>query len=294
MKKIGIIPNLTKDKDMKLTRKIIKWIEENNGQVLLNEKEAEKINRKDLAYNNNKMYQEADFVIVLGGDGTLLGVARSVSQFGTPILGVNLGRLGFLTEVEISDLHSAMEKIIADEYFIEERMMLEAIIINNKVEANIFYALNDVVIKKGSFARIVRLKTFVDDKYLDTFPADGLIIASPTGSTAYSLSAGGPIVNPKNSLLIITPISPHTLNARPVIVSDQEKIRIEIEGENNEIVLTIDGQHGYKLKEGDSVLIKKADFHAKFIKVNNKTFYDVLRKKLAERCIMNNNDHDQL
>src|SRR5690554_3912990 len=172
MKKIGIIPNFTKDKDMKLTRKIIKWIEENNGQVLLNEIEAEKVDRCDLAHKSYKMYKEADFIIVLGGDGTLLGVARRVGWFGTPILGVNLGRLGFLTEVEISDLYYAMEKIIAGEYTIEKRLMLEAVIVNNNVQVDTFYALNDVVITKGAFARIVRLKTYIDDQYLDTYPAD--------------------------------------------------------------------------------------------------------------------------
>ena len=123
----------------------------------------------------------------------------------------------------------------------------------------------------------------MDDNYLDTYPADGLIIASPTGSTAYSLSAGGPIVNPQNSLLVITPISPHTLHARSIIVSENEKIRVEMDGNYNEIVLTVDGQQGYKLKEGDTVIISKADFHAHFLKVNDRTFYDVLRMKLSER-----------
>lgn len=284
MDKVGIIPNITKDKDMKLTKEIIKWIEENDGQVLLNEIEAEKIDRSDLAYKSHEMYDQADFIIVLGGDGTLLGVSRRVGRFGTPIFGVNLGRLGFLTEVEINDLYSALEKIKAGKYIIEKRMMLEAIILNDNVQVDRFYALNDVVISKGAFARIVRLKTYVDNKYLDTFPADGLIVSSPTGSTAYSLSAGGPIVNPQNDLLIVTPISPYTLHARSIIVSDREKIYIEVEGDNNdEIVLTMDGQKGYMLKEGDSIIVGKADFTANFVKLNNRTFYDVLRKKLAER-----------
>ena len=241
------------------------------------------MNRKDLAYKSYKMYKESDFIIVLGGDGTLLSVARRVGWYETPILGINLGRLGFLTEVELNDLYCALEKIFSGNYNIEKRMMLEAAIVSNNVQVDTFYALNDVVITKGAFARIVRLKAYVDDNYLDTYPADGLIIASPTGSTAYSLSAGGPIVNPQNSLLVITPISPHTLHARSIIVSENEKIRVEMDGNYNEIVLTVDGQQGYKLKEGDTVIISKADFHAHFLKVNDRTFYDVLRMKLSER-----------
>lgn len=285
MKKIGIIPNFTKDKDMQLTRKIINWIEGHGGQVLLNEIEAEKINRKDLAYKSYKMYKESDFIIVLGGDGTLLGVARRIGWYETPILGVNLGRLGFLTGVELRDLYTAMEKIFAGEYTIEERMMLEAVVVNNNVQVETFYGLNDVVISKGAFTRIIRLKTYIDGHYLDSYSADGIIISSPTGSTAYSLSAGGPIVNPQNSLLIVTPISPHTLHARSIIISDKEKVCVEVEGGDNEVILTIDGQEGYKVKNEDKLVVSKADFHANFVKLNNRTFYDVLRNKLSEMVI---------
>ena len=289
MKKVGILPNITKDKDMKLTKEIINWIEKNNGQALLNEIDGKRLDRCDLAYKNHEMYQKADFIIVLGGDGTLLGVSRRIGKFSTPIFGVNLGRQGFLTEVEINGLYPALENIMAGKYTIEKRMMLEAVVMNNNVPRDTFFALNDVVIAKGDFARIVRLKTYVDDKYLDTFPADGLIVSSPTGSTAYSLSAGGPIVNPQNDLLIVTPISPYTLHARSIIVSEKEKIHIEVEGDNNEIILTMDGQEGYILEKGDSILVGKADFYANFIRLNNRTFYDVLRNKLAERSTINNN-----
>ena len=198
---------------------------------------------------------------------------------------MNLGRLGFLTEVELENLYTAMEKIFAEEYTIEKRMMLEAAVINNNVQVETFYGLNDVVISKGAFARIIRLKTYIDGHYLDSYSADGIIISSPTGSTAYSLSAGGPIVNPQNSLLIVTPISPHTLHARSIIVSDKEKVCVEVEGGDNEVVLTIDGQQGYKVKNEDKVVVSKADFYANFVKLNNRTFYDVLRNKLSEMVI---------
>lgn len=287
MKKIGIIPNFTKDKNMNLTKEIIQWIERNNEQVLLNEIEAKKVKRLDLARKDHEVYKESDFIIVLGGDGTLLGASRKIAKYETPILGVNLGRLGFLTEVELQDLYSVMEKIFAGDYAIEKRMMLEAIVINKGVPVETFYGLNDVVLSKGTFERIIRLKTYVDANYLNTYSADGIIISSPTGSTAYSLSAGGPIVNPQTNLLIITPISPHSLYARSVIVSEKEKVSIEVENENNAVVLTVDGQQRYKLSNGDSIVVNRADFDVNFIKVNNVTFYDVLRKKIIEMAINN-------
>ncbi|MCR1898004.1 NAD(+)/NADH kinase [Irregularibacter muris] len=286
MKRVGIIPNFTKDKNLDLTKKIIQWIEQHDGEVLLQKIDAEKIHRKDLAYKADEIYAYADFIIVLGGDGTLLGVSRRVGKNETPILGVNLGHLGFLTEVEIGDIYQALENIMADHYALEKRMMLEVAVFNNNKLVKTFFALNDVVITKGAFARIINLKTFIDNNYLDTYPADGLIISSPTGSTAYSLSAGGPIVDPKNSLLIITPICPHRLNARSVIISDREKIRVEIEDRKNDILLTIDGQEGYKLQDEDDIVVKKAEFSANFIRVNHRTFYDVLRNKLAERTVL--------
>lgn len=285
--KIGIIPNITKDKELQITKDLVNWIEKQESKVLLNEIEAKKINRLDLAYKSQYIYENADFIIVLGGDGTLLGVARRVAKSQTPILGVNLGRLGFLTEVELKDIYNVLEKVLQGEYSIEKRMMLEACIIRNNREEKKFFALNDVVISKGSFARIVNLKTYVDDHYLDTYLADGLIISSPTGSTAYSFSAGGPIVNPKNNLLIITPICPHTLNSRPIIISDKEKFSVEIQEDYNEIILTIDGQEGHILKSGDIVFVKKGDFFTNIIKANNRTFYDVLRNKLADRIVLN-------
>lgn len=287
MKKIGIVPNLTKDKNMNLTKEIIGWIEQNNGQVLLNEIEAKKINRMDLAYKDYEVYKKSDFIIVLGGDGTLLGATQKVGKYETPILGVNLGRLGFLTEVELQDLYSVMGKIFIGEYTIEKRMMLKAVVLNNGALVETFYGLNDVVLSRGAFTGMIRLKAYVDANYLNSYSADGIIISSPTGSTAYSLSAGGPIVSPQNNLLIITPISPHSLYARSVVVSDREQVSIEVENGDNDIVLTIDGQQRYKIKNGDRIIVNRANFDANFIKVNNITFYDILRKKIIEMATNN-------
>jgi NAD+ kinase len=283
MKKVGIIPNLSKDSNLEFTSKIIGWVEEQGGKVYLNEIAANKMGRMDLACRASTMYKEVDFVIVLGGDGTLLSVARQVAWHETPILGVNLGHLGFLAEVEVKNLYSALEKVMKGQYMIEKRMMLEASVIKDNIQAETFYALNDIGITKGSFSRIVKLKTYVNNCLVDIYSADGLIVSSPTGSTAYSLSAGGPIVNPSMSLLIITPICPHTLNARSIVISDKEKVRVEVEDNYHDTMLTIDGQQGYKLKGGDVIIVSKADFYANLIKITDRCFYELLRKKISGR-----------
>jgi len=283
MKKVGIVPNLSKDSNLEFTSKIIEWIENAGGTVYLNEVASSKLDRLDLASRASTMYKEVDFVIVLGGDGTLLSVARQVAMNETPILGVNLGHLGFLAEVEVKDLYSALEKVMKGNYVIEKRMMLEANVIKDNIQTETFYALNDIGITKGSFSRIVKLETYVNNCLVDIYPADGLIISSPTGSTAYSLSAGGPIVNPDMSLLIITPICPHTLYSRSIVISDKETVRIEVQDNYHDVMLTIDGQQGYKLKGGDVITVTKADFCANLIKITDKCFYDLLRKKLSGR-----------
>lgn len=283
MKKIGIVPNLSKDSNLEFTSKIIDWIESRGGTVYLNEIASSKLDRLDIASRASTMYKEVDFVIVLGGDGTLLSVARQVSWNQTPILGVNLGHLGFLAEVEVNGLFNALEKVMKGNYTIEKRMMLEASVIKDNIQAETFYALNDIGITKGSFSRIVKLKTYVNNCLVDIYPADGLIISSPTGSTAYSLSAGGPIVNPDMSLLIITPICPHTLYSRSIVISDHEKVKVEVQDNYHDVMLTIDGQQGYKLKGGDIITVTKADFYANLIKITDRCFYDLLRKKLSGR-----------
>jgi NAD+ kinase len=206
-----------------------------------------------------------------------------VTWYETPILGVNLGHLGFLTELELENVYDGLEKISRGEYRVDKRMMLEAVVVKNNMITDNFYALNDVVITKGSFSRIIHLKTFINNRYIETYPADGLIISSPTGSTAYSLSAGGPILSPDVSGMVITPISPHTLNSRSIVISDKEEVKVEIVGDQNDVMLTIDGQQGYKLKTGDIILVRKAEFSANMVRLTDKNFYDVLRTKLNER-----------
>ncbi len=281
--KVGIIPNLNKEDSVDIACKLIEWLEKKDVRVYLNEITANAVKRPDLAFRTADIYRNVDFVIVLGGDGTLLSVARQVAWYNTPILGVNLGHLGFLTELETDNIYAGLEKIQKGEYVVEKRMMLEANVIKDNMISETFCALNDVVITKGSFSRIIHLKTYVDNHYVETYLADGLIVSSPTGSTAYSLSAGGPILSPEVNGMVITPISPHSLHSRSIVISSREQVKVEIVGDQNDVMLTIDGQHGYKLKVGDIIHIRQAEAAANLIKQKDRNFYEILRTKLNER-----------
>jgi NAD+ kinase len=280
---IGIIPNLQKASSLEVAQGLIKWLEDKGSKVLLNEITASEVERPELAQRPSEIYKNSDFIIVLGGDGTLLSVARQVLWQQTPILGINLGHLGFLTELEQENMYEGLEKIRNGDYRVEERMMLEAVLVKNNMITDNFWALNDIVISKGSFSRIIQLKTYINQSYIETYSADGIIISSPTGSTAYSLSAGGPILSPDVGAMVITPISPHTMSSRSIVISENEEVKVEVVGDKNDVMLTIDGQQGYRLNAGDLIIVRKSEFSANMIKLKDKDFYDVLRTKLNER-----------
>jgi NAD+ kinase len=225
--------------------------------------------------------REVQFVIVLGGDGTLLGAARRVARYGVPILGVNLGGLGFLTEIPLRNLYPAVELMLAGRLELETRLMLEAVVVRQGTETCRFLVLNDVVINKGALARIIDLDVFINDQFLTTFRADGLIVSTPTGSTAYNLSAGGPILYPTMSSFILTPICPFTLTNRPILLPDSHVVSITLSRRGEERVsLTFDGQVGFDLFQGDKVLIQKAKEKLKLIKSPDQSYFEILREKL--------------
>lgn len=280
---VGIIPNLQKASSLDVTNQLIKWLEDNGKEVLINEITASEVERRDLARKPSEIYKNSDFVIVLGGDGTLLSVARQVIWHQTPILGINLGHFGFLTELETENMYDELDRIKEGDCRVEARMMLEAVVVKDNMITDSFAALNDIVISKGSFSRIIRLRTYINQSYVNTYSADGIIISSPTGSTAYSLSAGGPILSPDVAGMVITPISPHTMNSRSIVISHNEEVKVELVGDKNDVMLTVDGQQGYRLNAGDLVIVRKADFTANMIKLIDRSFYDVLRTKLNER-----------
>jgi NAD+ kinase len=222
-----------------------------------------------------------DFVVVLGGDGTLLGAAREVAKYEVPILGVNLGGLGFLTEVPIKRIYPAVELMLKNQLEVETRLMLETKVLREGQEVCRFVVLNDVVINKGPLARIIDLDVSINDEFLTTFRADGLIISTPTGSTAYNLSAGGPVLYPTIGSFILTPICPFTLTNRPIILPDTHVIGVQLTKESEEKVsLTFDGQLGFDFFNGDVAVVYKSDKKIKLIKSPDHSYFEILREKL--------------
>ncbi|MDK2889325.1 MAG: kinase [Thermoanaerobacter sp.] len=282
MRTFGLAVNLEKKGVHELVWQIVRWLEDRGCTVLINEDTARPLGLSRLGVSQDCLVERSQCMMVLGGDGTLLRTARKVAAAGTPIIGVNLGHLGFLTEIDIPEVIPALEKILEGKYHLEERMMIEAMVDRQGMVVEHSVGLNDAVITKGAFARLIRLETYVNDEYINTYPADGLIIASPTGSTAYSLSAGGPLVTPDLDLMVLTPICPHSLWARPVVIAPESVIKVVVHSRRGEVMLTMDGQHGFSLRQDDQVMIRRAPQKARFLRLKGRSFFAVLRKKMKE------------
>lgn len=275
MKNIGINVNSSKDPDYKITNYII-----DNIYSIMKDVDVKVFRDSDGldSKENNKF----DLVISLGGDGTILSTARKLIKHQIPILGVNIGHLGFLTEVESSDVLASLNCLFKGEFFIEDRMMLRCIA-TNKISKYEFDALNDIVLSKGTLARIVKYNTFIDDVFYTTFISDGVIVSTPTGSTAYSLSAGGPIIYPTLDLISVTPICPHLLETRTVILDSKSKIKIKINKKYESVYLTVDGQESIELDEMDEIVVTSSPYKCKLVKLKNNNYFNILRKKMASR-----------
>jgi NAD+ kinase len=231
----------------------------------------------------DELPKACDLVVVLGGDGTLIGMAGRIAQAGTdvPILGVNFGSLGFLTEITLPELHDALESTLAGTAEIDSRMMLLARTVRNNQPFSEHAVLNDIVITKGALSRIVEISVSVGEESVTRVRADGLIIASPTGSTAYNLAAGGPIVHPALDAILLTPIAPHTLSNRPVVIPASSEVHVRpIMDSNSEVFVTFDGQSGFPLQSSDIVSVRRAPRSLQIIKAANRTYFEVLRSKL--------------
>ena len=283
MKHIGIIPNPLKDKDLEMTSQITNWFNQKGIKPYIAEEIAHKLTAKTIAVPEEELYEVCDGLIVIGGDGTILGVAEGASIRNIPILGINLGRLGFLADIEPYEIEAALEKLILKQYKIEERMMLRATIIGASGDKNVFHALNDVNVTRGSFSRLVEFEIYVNDELSDIYPADGVIVATPTGSTAYNLSAGGPIVVPQANAYVVTPICPHTIYSKSIILCDQDKVHIKTLEETEDIALSLDGKLKMYLTSQDEVHIERSPYRAKLIKISDKKFFEILREKIVER-----------
>jgi len=279
MDTIGLVAKRNKPETVALGRELAVWLQA-RGKTILPEDETSRELGFTQGWRKIEIMQRANLVIVLGGDGTLLSVARRAGQREVPILGVNLGGLGFLTETTTEELFSALERVLGGEYEIERRSLLEAALVRGGERISTFQVLNDVVINKGALARIIDLETWVDDQYLCTYKADGLIVATPTGSTAYSLAAGGPIIEPTVGVVVLTPICSHTLTNRPIVLPDRAYIRVILHTADEDVILTLDGQEGQPLQGGDTVGIKRSGVTVSLIKSPNRAFFDVIRNKL--------------
>jgi NAD+ kinase len=277
--KIGIIAKSNIEEPFEITKKLANWLKEKGVEVYV-EKELGKKIRHPNSVDRKDIPELVDVILVFGGDGTFLGVARLACKFGTPILGINLGGLGFLTEVTVDELYPMMERIIDGDYEVENRQMLITSIRRGGKNIGTYEVLNDVVINKGAVARIIDLAIYIDDSHVTTYRADGIILSTPTGSTAYSLSAGGPIVHPRIPVTIITPICPHTLTNRPLVVSSEMKVEIKITTQEPDTYLTLDGQIGVRLKTGDIIEVKRTDTTVKLIKSPFRDFFTILKTKL--------------
>lgn len=277
---VGLFPNTKKQGINSVLNRIVQYFEERDVTVVLPEDAALELQCTNLAGKLDCIKSDITFGITLGGDGTLLNTAREIAPFGIPVCGINMGNLGFLTEIELPDLSSALDRLIKGDYYIEERLMLDAIVIRNGNPIYISPALNDVVVAKGGFSRMIKLKLFIDEELTAEYPADGLIIATSTGSTGYSLSSGGPIINPQLKVIVITPICPHTLQSRPLVISEEEEIKVKMQATHDDIVLTVDGQTVYNLLPDDVVVVRRSPFRARFIKFTGKSYYETLRTKL--------------
>jgi NAD+ kinase len=279
MKVIGI---LTKPKlpNMKpaLTQ-LVAWLREHGKVVVLDPKAAALIGRP-ASRHRGTIADKADMVLVLGGDGTMLNAARLVEKRSVPILGINMGGLGFLTEVGGEHLYKTLERVFAREYVLEERLMLRARLERRGKGVTEATVLNDVVVTKGELSRMIAMTIAIDGQFVTSLRGDGLILSTPTGSTAYSMSAGGPIVSPSVNALVLTPICPHTLTHRPLLVPSTAMLAITLTSHDKGAMVTCDGQVGVAMTEGDTVTIKPSRHRARLIRLPERTYYDVLRRKL--------------
>jgi NAD+ kinase len=280
IKKVGIIANIAKEKSAACTAELRDWMVARGLKVYLEEGIAAKIGSLS-GVEKEKLWTLVDLIVVFGGDGTILRTARLVRDRDVPIVGINLGVFGYLTEVNLDEMYSAMEVILSGDFQVEKRMMLDVEIQGGEEPFREGTVLNDVVINRKNLSRIVELDTMVDGRYLTTFKADGLIVATPTGSTAYSMAAGGPIVFPELNSILINPICPHTLTNRPVILPESAVVRVMLGAMEQGATVTLDGQVSFAVKYGDSITIRKSRYITTLVSSPHRGYLEILRTKLG-------------
>ena len=277
MRKIGVVANPARDKNFALTKELVSFLPEKGVVPCLNYKMAEEIGFRKYAVTDEELYGGTEMIIVLGGDGTMLSAGMKAMKYSTLLLGINMGHLGFLTDVDKSEMYLSIDKALSGDYRVEKRMMLDAVIRQGE-EMRQYTALNEVAVYMGG---MVDAAVYVNSEYIDNFFGDGILVSTPTGSTAYNLAAGGPILKADSNMIAITPICPHMLHARSIVVGSSDIVEINVKSfTNDSLKAVIDGKQVSNLEEDDSIVIKKSQYSTHIVKTNNLGFYDVLRVKM--------------
>lgn len=285
IKRIGIVLKPHQPEALKTICDLVVWLAERDIKLVGGPQiERERIEHQTGCpideLKDEEIARDVDLILVLGGDGTMIATARMVGDQEIPVLGVNYGGLGYLAEFRIEELYTALESILAGNYRLERRVMLEVELRRGEAPPQLSRVLNDVVINKSALARIIEIEAYLNHQFVNSFRADGLIVSTPTGSTAYNLSAGGPVIFPSMNAVVITPICPFTLSNRPIVVPDDAEIELLLKTDKEEVALTLDGQVGFPLKVEDRVAIRKSGTTFNLIQPMNRNYFDVLRDKL--------------
>lgn len=281
---VAVIPNLSRNHAVYYTHRLIRKLRELGIKVLMKAEFQSSFPGEEISLfsNTEKMIQACDIIITVGGDGTIIHCARNAATAQKPILGINTGRLGYIAGLETDEM-DRLEKLISGDYTIEDRMMLE-VRVDQEERPKIFSAFNDAVIERGTLSRILDFKVQLDDTKVCDYRADGLIFSTPTGSTAYSLSAGGPIIDPKMNCILLSPICPHSLLSRPVVFGPEAKLSVQTHSDyESEIILMIDGEIFLKIPDGTRIEFLKSSGTVKILKLKNNNFYEIVTDKLGER-----------
>ena len=278
MMQIAVFPNISKRRSGEIVDRIFNFYRNKDVRLVMPATEARQFRKEEYGLPCVERVH-IDMALSIGGDGTLVGVCRRFREYGIPVCGINLGTLGFLADIEPNELEMRLAKILVGEYIVENRLLLSGYIESEYGEKFLGNAINDVVISKGTSARMLRMEIYVNNTHLPDCKADGLIVSSPTGSTAYSLSAGGPILNPTIRALIIVPICAHTFQMRPLVVSEDDEVKIKISA-NSDFTVTLDGQENFTIPPTDEIVVKKSRMTAQIVKFPDKNYYDVLKAKL--------------
>jgi NAD+ kinase len=281
VKTIGLIPNWRKKNANLVVAKIDHFFSQRSIELITaDESRVDFYSETSLADQLTEWRESMELIIVVGGDGTILRVARDLACWDLPVLGINLGHKGFLAEIEVEQMERFLQYIATDQYTYHERMMLDTRLRRDDQELAAYLALNDIVVSRGPFSRIIEVESYINEDFMESYFGDGLIVATPTGSTGYSLSAGGPIVNPTMQLFVVTPICPHSLYNRSVIISGGDLIRLQVDSRQVEVMLTVDGQVRHTLEDNDQIIIRRSEQTVKLVSFQDYTFYRMLHKKL--------------